>query len=73
MGLPKYPPDGLSVVELQEWAALWSADTRRQTAEYVQDSPFMKLRDWLSGNRFLHWKQGRSAEAYRRAREMVEG
>lgn len=67
--LPKYPPDGLSVVELQDWAAQWSARTRRYAAEYIADGPFMRLEDWLSGARHLHWMQGRSAEAYRRARE----
>lgn len=70
--IPKYPPDGLSVIELQEWAAKWSADTRRQSEEYAQDTPFMQLEDWLIGARHLHWKQGRAAEAYRRAREGVD-
>jgi hypothetical protein len=70
--LPKYPPDGLNVIELQEWAAKWSADTRRQTTEYAKAAPFMPLEDWLAMMRHLHWKQGRSAEAYTRARSAAE-
>jgi hypothetical protein len=66
--IPKYPPDGLSATELQEWAAVWSADTRRMTEQYIKDGPFMQLEDWLSGARFLHWKQERSSVAYRNAR-----
>ena len=66
--LRKFPPDGLSVFQLQAWASQWSEATRRYTAEYVKDTPFMHLEDWLARARDLHWRQERAAEAYRRAR-----
>ena len=67
--LPKYPPDGLNTVELQVWAAAWSAMTRRTTGHYIRESRYMSIEDWLSGACRLHWEQEIAAKAYRRARE----